>query len=167
MAHDITKGEMMKNTIIGLLLTLVIFSSTFSDAQTDTKPGPKDKCPVCGMFVQPYPDWLAEMVFQDGSIYYFDGVKDLAKFYLKLDKYAPQKNIEDIKSIMVTEYYGLKMIDAKKAYFVMGSDILGPMGRELIPCLTKEDAEVFRKDHKGKKILQFHDINLSVLDDLN
>ena len=31
------------------------------------KPSPKDRCPVCGMFVAKYPDWVAEIIFKDGS----------------------------------------------------------------------------------------------------
>ena len=119
------------------------------------------------MFVYRYPDWLAEIVFTDGTVYFFDGVKDLAKFYLNPGKYGSQKSRDDIEKIRVKEYYDLKMIDAGKAYYVIGSDIYGPMGRELIPFMNEEDAEVFRNDHKGKRILQFGDINLSVIEKLD
>ncbi len=30
-------------------------------------PKPTDKCPVCGMFVSKYPDWVAQVVYRDGA----------------------------------------------------------------------------------------------------
>jgi hypothetical protein len=38
------------------------------------------KCPVCGMFVYKYPKWSAKIVVAKKS-YFFDGVKDMMKFY--------------------------------------------------------------------------------------
>jgi nitrous oxide reductase accessory protein NosL len=34
------------------------------------------------------------------------------------------------------------------AYYVLGSDIYGPMGRELIPFEKEADAKEFIKDHQ-------------------
>jgi nitrous oxide reductase accessory protein NosL len=68
----------------------------------------------------------------------------------------------------VTEYYDLHPINALKAFFVVGSDVYGPMGRELIPFTTRSDAEGFLKDHKGRLILRFEDITpklIATLDD--
>ena len=52
-------------------------------------PGPKDTCPVCGMFVSLYPDWVATVLYKDGHAHHFDGAKDLFKYLLNLPKYAP------------------------------------------------------------------------------
>lgn len=157
----------MNNCVIAFLLSLFICSPAQSEEKMTHHPSGKDKCPVCGMFVHEYQDWLGEIVFSDGTFYFFDGTKDLMKFYFNMGKYVPQKSVKDIETILVTEYYGLKRIDAKKPYYVIGSDIYGPMGRELIPFLNKEDAEVFMKDHKGRKILQFTDITPSVLENID
>ena len=40
----------------------------------------------------------------------------------------------------------------------MGSDVFGPMGRELIPFVKESEARDFLQDHKGKKILRFSDV---------
>jgi nitrous oxide reductase accessory protein NosL len=137
---------------------------------TDLKtfmPTKSDKCPVCGMFVAKYPDWLAEVVFKDGSVAFFDGAKDLYKYYLNLKKYEPKKTQADVVGIFVTEYYGTKLIDGTKAYYVIGSDVYGPMGRELIPFLTEADAKEFMADHGGKRLLKFNDIKPVVIDKLD
>ncbi len=47
------------------------------------KPGPRDRCPVCGMFVSKYPNWIAQIEFKDGSREFFDGPKDMFRYYLK------------------------------------------------------------------------------------
>jgi len=78
------------------------------------------------MFVYKYPDWIAQIIFNDASIYFFDGAKDMFKFYLDLNKYVPHKTIDEITAIYVTEYYHMKLIDAKAAFFVIGSHVYGP-----------------------------------------
>jgi nitrous oxide reductase accessory protein NosL len=117
---------------------------------------PQDaKCPVCGMFVNKYPKWAA--LIEEGSAkHYFDGVKDMMKFYI-FDLDFPYDR-SSIHKISVTDFYTLEAIDAKQAFYVIGSNVYGPMGKELIPFLTKEAAENFMTDHKGEKIIQFSDI---------
>ena len=96
-------------------------------------PGPRDKCPVCGMFIAKYPEWTASIRFGDGSRVFFDGVKDLIKFYLTPQKYGSRTGRSSMGFIRVKDYYSLEMIDGRNAYYVIGSDVLGPMGKELIP----------------------------------
>lgn len=117
---------------------------------------PKEvKCPVCGMFVAKYPKWAA-LIDVASQKYYFDGVKDMMKFYI-FDVDFPYDRAT-IVNIEVTDFYTLKAIDAKKAFYVIGSDVYGPMGNELIPFLTKDAAQNFMTDHRGEKIILFDDI---------
>lgn len=129
-------------------------------------PSKKDKCPVCGMFVYKYPDWTAQIIFKDGTAVFFDGVKDMVKYYLNMNKYTPSRKVTDITAFFVNDYYGLKPIDAKKAFYVIGSDVYGPMGKELIPFAKEAEAREFMKDHKGVKILTFQGITSEILKSL-
>ena len=131
------------------------------------KPSPKDKCPVCGMFVAKYPDFLAQILFKDGSSTFFDGTKDMFKYYFNLKKYQPSKNLSDIDGIYVTNYYDLTLTDGLSAYFVLGSDIYGPMGRELIPFKKEADAKEFKKDHQGKSVLKFGEVTYEMVKSLD
>ncbi len=131
------------------------------------KPGPKDKCPVCGMFVAKYPDWVAALVLTDGSTVFFDGAKDLMKYYFNLAKYAPGRTAADIQSVQVTDYYRLEPIDGRTAFYVLGSDVYGPMGRELIPFEKEARAQEFMKDHKGKEVLPFERIDPALVKSLD
>lgn len=145
--------------LAGLLLSQTVASATLNLP----KPGPKDTCPVCGMFVAKYPEWVATVLYRDGHAHHFDGAKDLFKYLLDLPRWAPDQEVENIQSIGVTEYYGLGLIDAREAWYVVGSDVLGPMGHELIPLETREDAEEFMKDHKGKRIIRYKDVQRGLL----
>ena len=96
---------------------------------------------------------------QDGSQHYFDGVKDMLRFYLQHHKKVAQ--------LFVQDYYTTQTVDAKKSFFVIGSDLYGPMGKELIAHKTRKRAERFSLDHKGRKILTFEMLDRSVLDELH
>lgn len=132
----------------------------------DTKPAElkkDDRCAVCGMFVAKYRTWIAEIVFSDGTYAAFDGPKDMFKYYLQIGRYAPAKKSSDIAAVYVTEYYSAKLMDAKKMFYVAGSNVLGPMGDELIPVASEEKAREFMNDHKGREILKFPQITLEHL----
>ena len=115
------------------------------------------------MFVAKYTHWLAEIVFKDGTYAVFDGPKDMFKYYLNLPKYASSKKSADIAGIFVTEYYSTKLLDARNLFFVIGSDVYGPMGDELIPLSSEADAREFMKDHKGTRIVKFQEVTNELL----
>ena len=119
----------------------------------------KDKCPVCGMFVYKYPKWVSMAILESGERVYFDGVKDMMKYYL------PSK--DHVKALYGQDYYSKKIFDLGKGYFVIGSDVHGAMGSELIPFKNKEDAQSFLHQHRGKKMVQLQDIDLKTLEALD
>jgi copper chaperone NosL len=143
-----------------LLMVMLAVPLLWAGETNPVKPGPKDKCPVCGMFVAKYPEWIAAVAFADGSVAFFDGVKDMLKYYYNMAKYAPGKTAADIRAIHVMDYYRLEPIDGRKAYYVAGSDAYGPMGKELIPFEQEAEAQEFMRDHKGKAVLPFEKIDL-------
>jgi copper chaperone NosL len=131
------------------------------------KPAARDKCPVCGMFVAKYPDWTTAVRFRDGSHVYFDGAKDMFKYLHDLKKYDHTRKPEEIQAVLVMDYYRLSWIDARSAWYVLGSDVFGPMGRELIPLEKEADAKEFMKDHKGTRIVRFADVTMEVIKPLD
>ena len=153
--------------VLLITLTLTLGTGSPGSERTPVKPGPRDKCPVCGMFVAKYPDWGAEILFKDGTHAFFDGAKDMFKYYFNLKNYHPSKTTGDIDSIYVTDYYDLTWTDGNKAFYVIGSDVYGPMGRELIPFKEEAGAKDFLKDHKGKSILKFKEVTPEVVKGLD
>lgn len=125
---------------------------------TPPKPGPKDLCPVCGMLVAKYPNWAATVVYKDGHAHHFDGAKDMFKFWFDPPKYVAGHSRDMIAGFWVTDFYNLQRVDARKAWYVTGSDVLGPMGHEFVPLASKADAEEFLKEHKGARLLSFDQV---------
>jgi copper chaperone NosL len=149
-----------------LLLSLWTVSPATAADKALPAPSAKDKCAVCGMFVAQYANWLGGIVFKDGGRVYFDGPKDLFAYYLAPEKYGPARKQADIVDVYVTEYYSVASIDGRKAFYVIGSDVRGPMGKELVPFAKKADADGFLKDHKGEKVLRFEEITQATLKSL-
>ncbi|SKB42709.1 nitrous oxide reductase accessory protein NosL [Malaciobacter marinus] len=118
---------------------------------------PKDaKCVICGMFVHKYPKWTTMLEYKQKH-YYFDGPKDMLKFVF-------QKGKNNIGEIYVSDYFTTKKIDARKAFYVMGSDVYGPMGKELVAFESDQAAYNFKNDHFGKKVMFFSEITDEVLE---
>jgi copper chaperone NosL len=157
----------MKKMAFFLGLSILLAFETWAADPIPLKPTSKDKCPVCGMFVYKYPDWVTQVMFRDGSRVYFDGVKDLMKFYFKVPHYQPGKSQGELIVLYVTDYYSLESIEGTRAYYVIGSDIFGPMGKELVPFGKEAEAREFLKDHKGKRLLRFQEITPEILKTLD
>ncbi len=119
------------------------------------------------MFVSMFADWNARIEFKDSTYATFDGAKCMFKYYLNIKKYHPSKNKNDVTAISVKDYYSKTSIDALQAFFVIWSDVYGPMGHEPIPFEKEADAKKFLKEHKGKKILRFKDINSNLIKSLD
>jgi len=154
-----------RRTTLALLLGSVCAAALPRAARADAArldlpaPGPRDTCPVCGMFVARYPEWVATLVFADGTAAHFDGPKDFFKFLHDVPKYAPGKSRAEITAMAVTDYYGITRIAAEEALYAVGSDVLGPMGHEFVALATEADAADFLKDHAGKRLLRFADVS--------
>jgi nitrous oxide reductase accessory protein NosL len=110
------------------------------------------------MFVAPHPNWIASVIEADGTRHYFDGPKDLFRFLLR-----DGDSVTGDSEIWVTDYYTIKPLRARDAVFVRGSDVLGPMGVELVPLASTELAESFRVDHGGEDPLAFDEIDAAVV----
>ena len=117
----------------------------------------KERCAVCGMFLAKYQPWITQLHAAGQDPVMFDGVKDMMAYYFKPSGYGGAGDMAEAK-VWVKDYYTLKWIDGRKASFVTGSDVMGPMGEELIPFDSQSAAESFMKDHRGKSVLKFTDI---------
>jgi copper chaperone NosL len=153
----------MKHAVLTVWLILVLVAGLAPAAEKAPAVPATAKCPVCGMFVARYPDWAGSIRFRDGATVYFDGPKDLFTCYLAVGKYAPGRDRSDIAALSVKDYYALTVIDARKAFYVIGSDVRGPMGKELVPFAKGDDARGFLNDHRGKRVLRFGEITPETL----
>jgi len=131
-----------------------------------------ETCPVCGMVIGgkgaqgatvTYKDGkvvgfggVAAAVFKDGHVVGFEGARCLFIY-----NSVPQQYNVDVANIarqFVTDFTTKKMIDLSKTFLVLGSNVKGPMGYEMIPFTTKEEAAKFAVENEGKWIVQLHEI---------
>lgn len=152
--------------LLALFFCQVIACSAFAADKVPPAPSAKAKCPVCGMFVAKYHDWVSAITFKDSTTVFFDGPKDMFRFYLNPGKFGSSKKQSDVASIYVKDYYSLAPVDGRGAFYVIGSDVLGPMGKELVPFAKKEHAEGFLTDHGGKSVIRFGEIDALMLKSL-
>jgi nitrous oxide reductase accessory protein NosL len=70
-----------------------------------------------------------------------------------------------VTGISVKDYYSKTSIDALQAFFVIWSDVYGPMGHEPIPFEKDAKAKKFLQERKGKKIIRFKDITPNLINE--
>jgi len=158
-----SRGHMRANAIVAGLLVLCVSTVLFAEGPEDSTSPEKERCPVCKMFVSMFEEWNSRIEFKDRAATVFDGSKCMFKYYLNMQKYDSSRKRSDVSSISVRDYYSKTYVDARQAFFVIWSDIYGPMGHEPIPFEREVDAKSFLKEHKGKRILRFQDINTRVI----
>lgn len=144
-----------KVIILGVVFLVGVVMSPLARAQSPPAPGPQERCAVCGMYVAHFQNWVAVLEFRDGTRFYFDGPKDLFTCFFDLSAYRKNATPAEVAAVYVTEYYGTELTDAREVFFVTGSDVLGPMGKELVPVRGRDAAETFRRDHHGNKLMIF------------
>jgi len=161
----------MKNKMANLSVVLSVSAAIFLMSLSGAGAAPEndiaddERCPVCGMFVAKYEAWITQIRIDESTVFSFDGVKDMMAFYKNPGAYnGPERS--EISEIWVKDYYSLKWGDGRKAFYVIGSDVHGPMGHELIPFATRAAAEAFQADHNGRKIFTFDQITSEIVEQL-
>ena len=150
-----------KHRMIFVVLAMVFFGpSLHCGKQPDTHSGggheiTRDmKCRTCGMRVFDFKNWHTQVVYADGTSDGFCAVKCLMAYYFEPEKYSG-KSRDAIKGLYAKDYYTLQWHDMKTMYFVQGSDVLGPMGHDLVPFAERAKAETFLDDHNGSGVYAF------------
>ncbi len=144
-----------------LALPLTLWAAEMVDLPDGSKVDLSQPCPVCHMKAGGGALGYAAAVFKDGKVVGFDGPGDLFRYLLEPSKYSFDP--ANITHLYVTEYGSPKLIDAKTAFFVVGSDFTGSMGPDAAPFATKEAAEKFKTEHHGKGVVAFSGVTLADL----
>ena len=139
----------MKRTILAGLFLVVLLGAACS--------GDIDRCPKCGMNVDMSPRWTAGLTLDDGSELRFCSPRCL---------FAWLHREQAEGTVWVTEYYSQERMPAADLLFVVGSDVVGPMGSALVPVNGVDAAERFRYDHEGDKVVRMPEITLELLQSL-
>jgi nitrous oxide reductase accessory protein NosL len=142
----------MNSIRILLVLALAILCSTGC--------GPKaERCSKCGMLVDDHPRWIAGVVGPSGKEQRFCSPRCMFAWLR-----GPRG--EGARDPWITEYYHQKRMPIDQVFFVMGSDVTGPMGKALVPVAGRPAAERFLQDHHGTRILTATEITSDLLKEI-
>ena len=119
---------------------------------------PSDRCPVCAMYPARRPDAAAALTLIDGTTFYFCSNGCLLRTWLRPMAYLGQSR-DQIDRMVVRDYFSGQPIDARKATWVAGSDVVGPMGPAIIALGTPTQLETFTRRHGGRTVFTFDDVN--------
>ena len=162
----IKKGSLI---IFVLLVVLFLLSGLFYINQAAhahfVAPKKGDACPICGMSVSEHPIWVAVIMFSDGKHVKLHGPKSMFTYFYNLENYNEKYKKKDVATMHVTAYNTLEHLRAENAYYVINSNIKGPMGADLIPFKDRASAEVFIKEHGGT-IMLFKNITREIVNSL-
>ena len=153
----------MKNILLGVSLVMLLAVLGGRALAVDIVVKKDTRCAVCGMFVAKYPNWVTRATLSDGQTEYFDGVKDMMAYFFAPQKYGAKAGVT-VSELTVNDYYTLSPVNAKQAFFVMGGDVPGPMGPDLVPFASKAAAESFSHDHHGHKVLAFSELTAELIE---
>jgi len=156
-------GKMKDLMVVAVALLIAAFIPANAAAATvDLPDGAKldlsVPCPICNMKPEESKLGPAAAVFKDGKVVGFDAAGDMFRYVLDPKKYGFDAG--NIKDLFVTEHGAKNFLDAKKAFYVVGSDVTGDMGPEVVPFSKKEDAEKFKSEHHGKNVATYVQITL-------
>ena len=112
------------------------------------EPTETDSCTVCGMYPARYPKHKCQILAKNGKTLHFCSTKCMANYNADPAKY--EKEPAGTKMAWVTLYSDGMYESAFGAYYVVGSQVNGPMGKEAIPFKLKKNAEEFIKENGGK-----------------
>ncbi len=85
----------------------------------------QEVCPIKNVDIDKHKDWAGYVELKDGSIVALSSSKYTFAYMLIVQKREGQ---DSVKNIYVTDYKSKKLIDAKTAYYVFGSNIMSVGG---------------------------------------
>jgi copper chaperone NosL len=121
------------------LLALVLVASCKHDGA---------RCARCGMKIDPASPWNAELDAER-----FDTPRCALATWLDGGKHG---------TVRVQDYYDRALHPASDVRFVIGSDVVGPMGPDLVPVDAARVGK-FEKDHGGTRALALTDLDEKAL----
>lgn len=144
----------MKTLARSLALAVALLAACGTDE--GTAQSPTGRCDLCGMRVDPSSGWRSGGQGASGELR-FDTPKCLFRYHHQRG---------GVRDAWVIEYYTQERRPARELFYVLGSDVQGPMGRDLVPIAGRDAADRFSRDHHGTRVLSFDEVTAAVIDEL-
>lgn len=112
------------------------------------------RCKHCGMKIDPASAWRTELVGDDGSVTSFDTPRCALTSW--------RSGTTPAKAIRVQEYYDRTTRDGNDVRFVIGGDVVGPMGPDIVPVDPPRSSK-FIQDHGADRALRLEEVTPQIL----
>lgn len=119
----------------------------------------EDRCARCGMVIAPKSPWETVLSLPDGTTKRFDTPRCGLR---ALHEAAAANAASSAPTLRVHEFYDGTERAASDVVFVIGSDVVGPMGPAIVPVDPSRAAK-FTADHAGKQTLPLDAVTDAVL----
>ena len=152
---------MIKKTIILLASATLLLAGSIEVTK-------KDRCLIRQFQVYKHPAWIARAKTKQKTVY-FSSPKSMFEYYFQPIRWTSLGALtsSDLVSVTVTDFNTLEAIDAKKAFYVYGSNQTSPGGDDLPAFASKEQAEIFAKKYNGKRVLSFDEVSNALISLIN
>jgi len=127
------------------------------DERGQMRPSSEDRCPVCAMVPTEHAAFVSAIEVRDGRTFYFCGTGCMLRSWLHPEEHLGVGRDELARAI-VKEYFAGAHLNATEVVFVVGSDIIGPMGPALVPVRPQE-VETFRQRHGGRDTFRIGELD--------
>lgn len=111
------------------------------------------RCASCGMVLDPSSRWYAEIELH-GQLQGFDTPKCALRHLLGK---GPRG------TLLVRGYYEQQRMPGAALLFVEGSDVLGPMGADLVPVEPRLEPK-FRAEHQARRSYRLDQLTLAIVE---
>lgn len=158
------------NWLLAALAAITLTACSGNEEQTTAKPDPVhfesgDECHVCGMVIINFPGPKGEAITEkDQHVRKFCSTKDMFAWMLQPENVNRDHTLY-VHDMAQTEWEhpdDTALIDARDAFFVVGSDRTGAMGPTLASFATEDAAHGFMMEHGGE-VLKYNEITMEHL----
>lgn len=127
-----------------------------------------DECHVCGMIIAELPGAKAQAVeSRSTAVRKFCSTQDMLSWWLQPENQnlKAELYVHDVAKTPWEHPQDEQLIDARLAFYVVGSSLQGAMGPSLVSFGTREAADAFMAE-KGGRVLSWDQMDLAVLQEL-
>ena len=110
------------------------------------------------MRVRPDSRWRAGIRGVEGQDLLFDCPKCLFRWL----RQEPGRSAHASRAWAI-EYYSQRERPASALRYVLGSDLIGPMGHDLVPVEGEEASARLSEEHHGRRVLSFNEVDAQVI----
>ncbi|MDX1692227.1 MAG: nitrous oxide reductase accessory protein NosL [Ketobacteraceae bacterium] len=158
------------NSLLILLVCLTVFACTEKKEEPTAKPEPVsfrhgDECHVCGMIISNFPGPKGQVIVEKSHhVLKFCSTRDMFSWLLQPENINRDHTlyVHDMARSDWENPNDTALINAREAFYVVGSGRKGAMGPTLAAFAVRSEAAAFAGKHGGK-VVAFSEITMDHL----